>query len=312
MELMELEWPLIIFTFFMCLAGGIFGMQGFLILRGKGAKMQIPSLIVSFIAFVIGGIGVFTHLQHWERMFNGFGHITSPITHEVIGVAVFFVIMVVYFLFMRRDKDGVAPKWAAVLAIIVGVGLPILAGRSYSMAADPVWNTPIMLIFYLCDTVMMGALVILIIAKATKCEEVTSDGIFVFFIAAACRFVVILIYALYIWLLGDTYSEVGYYFDPAMPDTPMKNSMAYAHSLYAGDLSGIFYGLVIVLGSLIPLAIGLFMLLRNNERFKKMLATPRAAITWVSIALLCTVVGGVLWRCIQYWVCIKIFPFFTA
>ena len=33
---MEIQWPLILFTFFNCLAGGIFLMQGILTLSGKG------------------------------------------------------------------------------------------------------------------------------------------------------------------------------------------------------------------------------------------------------------------------------------
>ena len=82
---MEREWPLILFTLFVCASSGTLLMQGVLTLRGKGKKMQLGSLLTSLILLVIGGIAVFMHLQHWERMFNGFGHITSGITQEVIG-----------------------------------------------------------------------------------------------------------------------------------------------------------------------------------------------------------------------------------
>ena len=36
---MEIQWPLILFTFFNCLAGGIFLMQGILTLSGKGKAL---------------------------------------------------------------------------------------------------------------------------------------------------------------------------------------------------------------------------------------------------------------------------------
>ncbi len=36
------------------------------------------------------------HLQHWERIFNGFGHITSGITLEFIGVIVFMICLAVF------------------------------------------------------------------------------------------------------------------------------------------------------------------------------------------------------------------------
>ena len=42
---MEIQWPLILFTFFNCLAGGIFLMQGILTLSGKGKAMQLASCI---------------------------------------------------------------------------------------------------------------------------------------------------------------------------------------------------------------------------------------------------------------------------
>lgn len=42
---MEIQWPLILFTFFNCLAGGIFLMQGILTLSGKGKAMQLASCV---------------------------------------------------------------------------------------------------------------------------------------------------------------------------------------------------------------------------------------------------------------------------
>ena len=73
---MHPEWPLILFTFFLCVAGGALGAQGLLNVMGKGKKMQLASLVTALAALVVGGLSVFMHLQHWERIFNGFG--TSP------------------------------------------------------------------------------------------------------------------------------------------------------------------------------------------------------------------------------------------
>ena len=61
----------------------------------------------------LGGLSVFMHLQHWERIFNGFGHITSGITLEFIGVIVFMICLAVFFLMGRRAEDGEAPSGAA-------------------------------------------------------------------------------------------------------------------------------------------------------------------------------------------------------
>ncbi len=126
---MEIQWPLILFTFFNCLAGGIFLMQGILTLSGKGKAMQLASCISAIVVLAIGGLSVFFHLQHPLRMLNGFGHITSGITIELIFVIVFAIAVVLYFLMMRRSEEGVAPKWCAVLAIVVSLGPAVRDGR---------------------------------------------------------------------------------------------------------------------------------------------------------------------------------------
>ena len=77
---MELQWPLILFTTLTAWACGTFGAAGVLALKGAGKKSQQLLAVVSCVLLAAGGIAVFFHLQHWERIFNGFGHLTSGIT----------------------------------------------------------------------------------------------------------------------------------------------------------------------------------------------------------------------------------------
>ena len=83
---MELQWPLILFTTLLAWAAGVFGAQCLYALRGQGTRAQMPALITSAALLVVGGIAVFFHLEHWERIFNGFGHLTSGITQELIAI----------------------------------------------------------------------------------------------------------------------------------------------------------------------------------------------------------------------------------
>ena len=83
---MNPEWPLILFTFFLCLSGGILGAQGLLTVLGKGKKMQNVALIAALATLVIGGICVFMHLQHWERIFNAFGALLAGNGYGVSGI----------------------------------------------------------------------------------------------------------------------------------------------------------------------------------------------------------------------------------
>ena len=161
---MELQWPLILFTTLLAWAAGLFAAQCVWALRGKGARAQMPALITSAVLLVVGGIAVFFHLEHWERIFNGFGNPTSGITQELACIVVVGVLMVVAFVMLRRGAgDGAAagaangeagraagddgapalPKWLAALMIAAAALLVLVTGHSYMMAARPAWDSPL-------------------------------------------------------------------------------------------------------------------------------------------------------------------------
>lgn len=306
---MEAEWPLILFTFFLCLCGGVLGSQGLLTLVGKGKKMQKVSLIVALVALVVGGISVLTHLQHWERIFNAFtallagnGYGISGITLELWGCVIIFCVGALYFLFMYRSEEGVAPKWSCVLAIVAGIALPVVTGESYVMEAVPSWNTPLLLLYYLTNTVFMGALASLIIAIRLKDDEAKEFLTKVILIGGIAELVVVVIYAIYIFSTGGVYSpDVQYYFDPTLPDVPMVDRVAIAGGILAGAYSPLFYLGVIVIGVGVPLA--LIWMAKKLEDLKKL-------TVYAGVALGTCVIGGIAWRVILYWVAMSIFAFY--
>ena len=116
---METQWSLVIFTLFVCLSSGTIAIASYLSLRGKGEKLLMPALATSIVALLLGGIGSFTHLQHWERIVNGFGHITSGSTQELIGVVVMGVVFVAWIVVLRRGKG--MPKALAGITIAASV-----------------------------------------------------------------------------------------------------------------------------------------------------------------------------------------------
>ncbi|MDR3315722.1 MAG: dimethyl sulfoxide reductase anchor subunit, partial [Coriobacteriales bacterium] len=150
---MELQWPLMIFTLFICLGAGTFGVAGLLTALKKAPGIQLPATLVALVAIVIGGIASFLHLQHWDRLFNGFGHLTSGITQELIGIVVLVAAAVVYLVLARR---GELPVWAGALALVVSVALVVVMANSYTMEARPVWDTPLLWLYYLANAVLSG------------------------------------------------------------------------------------------------------------------------------------------------------------
>ena len=289
---MELQWPLILFTFFNCVAAGTFLMQGVLTLAGKGKSMQMASLVTSGVALAVGGIAVFFHLENPLRMLNGFGHITSGITIELIVIIIFALAVVLYFLMMRRSEEGVAPKWCAVLAIVMGIVLPFAVGDSYLMAAIPVWDTVMLPLYYVVDAVMLGGLTSLIIAVAVKCEDARALATRVSLVGALATLALTLVYAFMIGGMTDSYTDMEFYFDPTLPDVAMREAASITGALLGGSLAPWFWLGQIIIGCAAPAALcGLIML-------GKVKPAQVGAATGAAAA--CAVIGSFVWRVLLY------------
>ena len=190
---MELQWPLILFTTLLAWAAGLFAAQCLWALRGKGGRAQMPALITSAVLLVVGGIAVFFHLEHWERIFNGFGHITSGITQELVGCVALAVVMVLWFVVLRKGEDKL-PTWLPVVTLIVAVAMVIATGHSYLMPARAAWGVSL-IVFYLCNACMLGPIVLWAIAQAKGDTEAEGAAINLAFIGAALQLVGDAIYA---------------------------------------------------------------------------------------------------------------------
>ncbi len=302
---MEMEWPLILFTFFVCLASGILLAQGVLTVLGKGKQMQLASLVSSLVALAVGGISVFFHLQHWERIFNGFGHITSGITLEFIGCVVFFVVLVVYFLMMRRAEDGMAPKWCGVLAIVMGVAMPAITGDSYLMEAIPVWDTFLLPVYYVLNAVFFGGLAALVIAAVTKCDDANDMALWLSIGGGVATAVIVVAYAVFINSLGGVYSDITYYFDPTLPDSSMIDVQDdFVGTVLAGSNAPLFWIGAIIVGIAVPVVLA-FVARKSLADGKQQQILPLAGA-----GLVCALAGGICWRMILYLVAVSIFALY--
>lgn len=297
---MELHWPLILFTFFVCLASGILFAQGLLTTLGKGKKMQVVSLAASLATLVIGGIAVFLHLQHWERIFNGFGHITSGITLEFIGCVVFFIALVVFFLMMRRSETGEAPKWCGIMAMIVGVAMVVVMGDSYLMSALPAWNTPLLIVFYVCNMVFMSGFAGIIIAAFVGEEDAKELMVKIALIGSVLEVIAVLVYGFVVTSQAGAYTDLGMYFDPTLPDVAMVNVAAIINVM-SGNMALPFWLGSIVVGGIAPIALA-FLATKAND--------VKGALPYAISGIVCATIGGICWRCILYVVAISVFAVF--
>lgn len=297
---MEFQWPLILFTFFLCLGGGMMLFQGILALKGKGARMNQPVAVTSVALVAIGGICAFFHLQHWERLFNGFGHITSGITIELIFTALFVVAAIIMFAVARKDKEAPLPEWCAIVTITFSALMVLAMSLSYLMASRPAWDNIGLVAFYLADTMLFGSFAMMAVAKALRCDEECAELRKWVLASAIVGVAGFLLYALCACMSSGNFSNVGHYYDPTDSTVEIIDIAQIASIMTAGTGATYFWG-GIVLGAAAPLAIAVALQKVKNESSVLPLAVS---------GLACAVAGSILFRCLIYTLGYSLFNIF--
>ena len=289
---MELQWPLILFTTFIAWCAGTFSTQAYLALRGKGEKIQTTSWIVSAILLVIGGVAVFMHLQHWERIFNGFGHLSSGITQELIAIVVLAVVAVIYLAMIRRN-EGKVPAWCAILAIVVSVILVVVMGHSYMMEARPAWDNAIWVVTLLGAACVLGPATVATIC-ALKGED-ASDLAIPAIAGSIVNGAAALAAGLSISAASSALTDVGWYYDLTHPTKPLLQPELNA---FGGDSMLPMVLGVLVIGVAIPI-IAAFMG-KKSGNWK----------VWGPVAVVCALIGVICLRMVFYIAGVSMFMFY--
>lgn len=282
---MELQWPLILFTTLIAWSSGLFAAQGILAIGENARKAQLPALVASVALLALSGIAVFFHLEHWERIFNGFGNPTSGITQELIVIVAFAAIAIVYFAMLRRAKtEGTVPKWCAVLAIVISVMLAIVCAHSYMMAARPAWNSLLEIASLLGTACLAGPLTLAIIMAIVgdDVSPLRRTAIVGAIIGAVC----IIAYALYLQASEGLFVEINYYFDPTSPTAGMTD----VASAISSSMIVLWLGAVAV-GAIAPMILAVVCARKNTAAIWKVAG---------GIAVACALIGAICLRIAFY------------
>lgn len=299
---MELQWPLILFTTLIAWSAGVFATQGVLALKGEGKEIQLPALVTSVVLLVLSGIAVFFHLEHWERIFNGFGHLSSGITQELIAIVVFLVVVVAYFSSLRRSEDGASvPKWLAIVAIVISAVLAIVCAHSYMMASRPAWDTVIWPVVVLAEACAFGPLTVLVIL-ALKGAFSRLAGLLAIAGAALNALFSVVLVAIWQLTAPTSFTDVGYYFDPTEPLSGLVDIAAEVDIL-TGALAPLTWVGVIVVGCAMPLVCALLGKKQTAER-------PKVWLALGLVGALCVLVGCICLRVIFYELGFSVFMFY--
>ena len=293
---MEIQWELILFTTFISWSAGLFGAQALAAAFGLAKKAQFISWIVSAVLLIVGGIAVFLHLQHWDRIFNGFGNITSGITQELIAIVLLVVAAVLYIIFLRRSEDGSSvQKWLAFLAVALSALLVIVTASSYMMAARPAWNTFIWMAYVIGNALVLGPATLALIMALKGDDDFKKVGLWVL-IGAVAALVFAIAYAVFVQMIGSSFATVGNYFDPNHPTKPMNN----IDSILGGQALLLWLGAVVVGG--VGSAAAAFMGWKKGDAASWKI--------WGAVIIVCAIIGAIVMRVVFYNLGLSVFMFY--
>ena len=287
---MELQWPLIIFTTLVAWSAGLFGTQALMVALGVGKKAQVPAWVCSAVLLAAGGIAVFFHLEHWERIFNGFGHLTSGITQELIAIVALAVVAVAYLALMRKSDDGASvPRWLAWVAVALSVVLVAVMAHSYTMAARPAWDSVLWILYVLGNACVLGPATFALLS-ALKGEAPEGKAPLA---GAALNAAAAAAFAVFLQLSAGSFASVGLYFDPTHP----TKAMADAAATVGAQVPLLWLGAVAV-GALVPLAASFMGKRTRNWRL------------WAPVAIIAALIGAVCMRVVFYNLGLSAFMFY--
>ena len=299
---MELQWPLILFTTLVAWSAGLFGTQALMAVFGVGKRAQVPAWVASAVLLAAGGIAVFFHLEHWERIFNGFGHLTSGITQELIAIVVLAVVAVAYLVLMRKSDDGASvPKWLAWLSVALSVVLVAVMAHSYTMAARPAWDSVLWILYVLGNACVLGPATFLLVLAAggpgdqpaDRAADAGAPAGRTALAGAALNALAALAFAIFLQLSAGSFADVGLYFDPTHP----TKAMADAAATVGAQAPLLWLGAVAV-GAIVPLAAAFMGRRTGNWRL------------WAPVAIVAALAGAVCMRVVFYNLGLSVFMFY--
>ena len=300
--MMELQWPLILFTTLVAWSAGLFGTQALMAVFGVGKRAQVPAWVASAVLLAAGGIAVFFHLEHWERIFNGFGHLTSGITQELIAIVVLAVVAVAYLVLMRKSDDGASvPKWLAWVAVALSVVLVAVMAHSYTMAARPAWDSVLWILYVLGNACVLGPATFLLVLAAggpgdqpaDRAADAGAPAGRTALAGAALNALAALAFAIFLQLSAGSFADVGLYFDPTHPTRAMADAAATV-----GAQAPLLWLGVVAVGAIVPLAAAFVGRRTGNWKL------------WAPVAIAAALVGAVCMRVAFYNLGLSVFMFY--
>ena len=167
----EIQWPLVLFSLFMGVVGGMMVFSGIACLAGKAStKTRFAADVAIMVLLVIGGCFSLLHLASPGNVMAALTNIFSfsGISVELMLLGVCFIIALVEAILLKREPSAAVLKILAILGIVFGVLLAFFTGHGYMMDARPLWDTYVLPFAYLGSGLAAGSFVFAVVQLIAK------------------------------------------------------------------------------------------------------------------------------------------------
>ena len=263
----SLPWGLLVpsYVFFALGAAGVsiinsistvFKVERFKPIVKRGIWISLMLLLPALI-FIILDLGKTTHAANLFLFF----HASSRLAWMGVFYTIFGIFLVLQLIGAIKHESF--PKWTtlfvAIVVFLITLTIETNSGAFFgSVAAKPLWNSPVMPLSFVVSALLVGAcLHVLFISTSymSKKKSVPSEVQALF--SGDYRLLLIGLILIYFVVMALKF----------IPELMSADASPYAKLLIAGPYSFNFWGLEIIVGCLIPLAILLYKKTRASAKW---------------------------------------------
>ena len=279
---MAVQWPLLIFSVLLGVTSGCFVFLGIGELKGKFKDVRFMGALIAFICLAVGGCVSVLHMGHPERATHLLGNLGSGLSKELFTVAIMGIVSLVYLVLAKKDYPG-ARKVFGVIAAILGLVLPVVAGASYLIAARPAWDSFTLPLMYLGGGLAMG--MTLMAALVLLRGNAREDGAFALKLALAGVIIMAVTAVAYvIWVAVAPYQA---------PSRSIER-------LLMGDLAVAFWLGVVVVGLVLPVSLAALACTKAAKGGELAQDEAKKLGGYMFAAFACSAVGAIVLRVAMY------------
>lgn len=271
---------LVLAYFFLAgISGGAFLVSAFSKIYGKEKYNAIANVgaIIAIILVGFGGFFLWLDLERPLRVFLLFikFNVASPISWGGVIISLYSLCTLIYLYFLLIAKDEARARLLAKIGIVFAVALTSYTGLLLSMAkARPLWHSAIMAPLFLISGCISGLAMIILVSNVFGKYSPKDD------VLRTLGQTLIILILIDIFFLSDMYVlYVG-----------LAEAQEIALLLLVGKFAFLFWGVELLIGSILPIIILITKKLANSKG-GQVLASALALVGVFTMRYIIVIIG---------------------